>query len=299
MPITRFRCATDPCGQRVAATWEGEIARLRAIPPRDLWHGRRPTSGEKLILPGWSPATFRHDRRSLENVELVHAIVLDFDSGTCAPNALARIDGVRAYSYTSPSHSPAHSKFRLVMAISRPVTAPEYVIAWQWAADWFAAAHAIVDPAAKDPSRFWYDYCPRPGWGHTVESQEGRPVNVDRLLERAQASRRTPPPRDPPANHVPWEPATAKRVKRAIAYVRTVPLAIQGQRGQNALFMAASNVGLGFDLTLQETIAILAEHWNCACSPPWNLSIAREKKQFEGIVARSLKAGKMQRGKHL
>ena len=300
--FTRFRRVTDPCGRRYETTWEGEILRLQAIVPRDLWRGRLPSQDEKMVLPGWSAATFRGDRRALGNTELVHAIVFDFDSGVCPKNALRAIEGVRSYWYTSPSNSPAHRKFRLVMAVSRPMTAPEYGIVWQWGADRFAGHAAIVDPAARDPSRFWYDYCPRPGWGHAVESQPGRPINIDRLLWRASVTEPVAQSKPAPVtypNPAPWEPSTARRVKRAIGYAQHCPPAIEGSRGQNALFMAAQNIGLGFDLPLRETIDILAEHWNPKCSPPWTLSNARDKKQFEGIVARSLKSGKMQRGKHL
>src|SRR5689334_6474099 len=41
-----------------------------------------PTSTEKNDQAGWSPATFAGDTRKRSNVELVHALVLDYDSGT-------------------------------------------------------------------------------------------------------------------------------------------------------------------------------------------------------------------------
>ncbi len=69
----------------------------------------------------------------------------------------------------------------------------------------------------------------------------------------------------------------AKRAeKRAIAYLQTAPLAIEGQSGDATTFKVAAELkdlgcdeGLAFDL--------MAAHWNGRCSPPWSDGELRAK----------------------
>src|SRR5262249_32895435 len=74
---------------------------------------------DKLSLPGWSLATFRDDRRAKANVEAVHALVLDDDSGTVSLDAAATAwEGVDGIIFTTHSYTPEKPRHRTVLAIS-------------------------------------------------------------------------------------------------------------------------------------------------------------------------------------
>jgi len=68
-------------------------------------------------------------------------------------------------------------------------------------------------------------------------------------------------------------PSSARRPdarERAIAYLATLPAAIQGQRGSDACFKAAVHLVRGFGLSEREALALLEEHYNPRCQPPWS-----------------------------
>lgn len=58
--------------------------------------------------------------------------------------------------------------------------------------------------------------------------------------------------------------------ERAIAYLGTLPPAIQGQRGSDTCFKAAVHLVRGFGLPEREALALLEEHYNPRCQPPWS-----------------------------
>lgn len=59
-------------------------------------------------------------------------------------------------------------------------------------------------------------------------------------------------------------------IERARKYLDTVEGAVAGQRGHDKTFGAACRVGVGFGLTIAETVGLL-RGWNQAkCSPPWD-----------------------------
>jgi len=70
-------------------------------------------------------------------------------------------------------------------------------------------------------------------------------------------------------------PTLAERARR---YVATMPPAISGSRGHDALFKVACVLKLGFELTDDESLAILAEY-NVRCDPPWSERELRHKIQ--------------------
>lgn len=58
--------------------------------------------------------------------------------------------------------------------------------------------------------------------------------------------------------------------ERAIAYLATLPPAIQGQRGSDAAFKAAVHLVRGFGLDEAAALQLLEQHYNPRCQPPWS-----------------------------
>lgn len=58
---------------------------------------------------------------------LFHAVVIDYDSGGMTlAQAYAKMDGIECIIFSSPSHTPAHPKWRLVCPVSTPLAQTEH-----------------------------------------------------------------------------------------------------------------------------------------------------------------------------
>src|SRR5439155_3071696 len=68
-----------------------------------------------------------------------------------------------------------------------------------------------------------------------------------------------------------------ERLRRALAYARSIPPAIEGQNGDNATFRAACKVLRGFGLSADECFTVLDQEFNPRCQPPWTPSDLQEK----------------------
>jgi hypothetical protein len=66
-------------------------------------------------------------------------------------------------------------------------------------------------------------------------------------------------------------------VGRAARYAQRCEPAISGQLGHNDTLKRVAAVGVGFDLDEDTAYAILAEHWNPRCEPPWSEKDLRRK----------------------
>lgn len=227
--------------------------------------------------PGWSAARFEPRERALKNVREVYALCLDYDNKAKGGGMLAApvsIDqaaelwsGHAGLIHTSRSHMPCWPRYRLVLPLSRPVSTFEYGALWTR-----VKGHAgAIDDAPKDPSRFWY--LPGVRDGGTFESRRlgGTALDVDLWLAKPEPTVRLPyvqPQRmaDPDRNE-----------RRAIAYVRTMDPAIQGQEGSKQTLKAAVVIARGFDLSEGATLQILRSEYNPRCVPPWSESELKHK----------------------
>ncbi len=147
MEISTFTSDKDTRASRVTLTWEqlcGALSTKRA--PKD-----RP----KSALPMWSPATFRGDARAAANVELVSCLVFDVDEDPVPTLAeiAAALGDTRWFAHSSSNSTADAPRWRLVVELSRPVTAEEHAKAWQW---WVGRLPFAVGAASKDASRAWY-----------------------------------------------------------------------------------------------------------------------------------------------
>lgn len=65
-------------------------------------------------------------------------------------------------------------------------------------------------------------------------------------------------------------PSSSNRLDRALRYLEKCEPAIQGEEGSNTLFRVVVNIGPGFNLTPEQTITLITEHYNERCLPPWS-----------------------------
>ena len=108
-------------GKRVHTTWPALFERFQFAKP----------VAAKADLPGWSPASFRGDRRGLEYVERLHALCFDLDDGTTFDSACAMWANNWAFVHTTFSHRADLHRLRVIAPLSRPVDSVEYGIVWR------------------------------------------------------------------------------------------------------------------------------------------------------------------------
>lgn len=166
--------------RRQLTSWDKFFTKLAEAKP--------PISVNKNDQPAWSPAVFTGDIRKSENVEQVVALVFDFDAGTTTPEqALSVWKGCLACVHTSWSHTPEHPTFRLIVVLSRGVTADEHARCWRWGAAKITAAGQVIDDKCKDPGRLWFLPCRRDE--HFVAMiQDGEPLDVSELLAESETT---------------------------------------------------------------------------------------------------------------
>ena len=229
------------------------------------------------LHPGWSPSTFVDNKRAANNVERVHALVLDVDGGWSIDGAREALKGFYGIIHTSKSHTDEIHRFRIVLPLTRPVSAFEYGELWrrvdtQWPAHF--------DPACKDASRFWF----LPGgpsndeftWAHLT----GAPLDPDEWLAKPLAAETTGDAYD----------SGSKLESRAIAYIATMDPAIEGSGGSIACFRVASTLVRRFALPEGVALDILRSEYNPRCVPPWS------EKELKHKIASAIKSGKAPMG---
>jgi hypothetical protein len=145
-------------------------------------------AADKSTLEGWSPARFRENRRGLPFVEAVSALVLDYDRNSPHTDDLAAFWSFASGAiHTSFSHTPECPKHRVVLFLSRDVTADEHATLWRAMRDHAAAHGHELDEATKDASRLWYSPAHREGTPYEHRELTGVPLAVDAILAASPA----------------------------------------------------------------------------------------------------------------
>jgi predicted P-loop ATPase len=216
--------------------------------------------------PGWSAAEFDPPERALANVKLVHALVLDYDNtkgGDPVENPITIEQATEMFAdymgiiHTTRSHTIDWPRFRVILPLTTPLDRLAYASLWQAAERRWPG----LDPAPKDPSRFWYTPgIPEDGVFEAV-LLTGAWLNAHEFVENAPAQIVTLP-----SEH-PSDPALIE--KRARAYIATMPPAISGANGHAATFAVARKLVCDFGLDEQAALRILQSDYNPRCQPPW------------------------------
>lgn len=137
--------------------------------------------------PAWSPATYAEGAtRCNKNAEFLQLAALDVDDGFPIEAMLDRLKdlGLAAYCHSSYSHTPEKHKYRVILLLSRKVSAAEWGTIWNGINTMMGG---VTDPAAKDVSRLYYLPSRPPGsTGHFFHSVSGSAVDVDVLITEAR-----------------------------------------------------------------------------------------------------------------
>ncbi len=251
--ITRWRSLMDPNGRREAITWAALAAEFR-----ETW---QPFAGPDH--PGWSAAVFRGDKRGRAYVEHVTALVLDYDGTATEDEVLAPWGNAAGFLHTTKSHAKDNPSFRILLQLSRPVSAFEYDALW---ARVNAHCGGKLDRQARDPSRFWFMPSRTDGDGFRVRELSGEALDPDEWLTRPDPESRVAAPRVDNSDL----DRTDHRIKRALAYVSRVDGAIAGSQGHKATWAVACVLVKGFSLGQRDALNILANDYNPRCVPPWS-----------------------------
>lgn len=160
-------------GKRHQLPWDEMVERLES-PTVD-------PSLPKDDVPAWNCAHFKANRRSKDSFERSFALMLDYDHVEDMTAAKIRQAFGRwpLVAHTSWSHGPAMPKWRIVLPLSRPVSAAEYGRLWDWAQTLLPGA----DQSAREAYWGWYVPAPRPGYEFVSCRGQGRPLDVDRALQ--------------------------------------------------------------------------------------------------------------------
>lgn len=85
-----------------------------------------------------------------------------------------------------------------------------------------------------------------------------------------------------------------ERIKRARAYARALPGAVQGEHGDLATYQAAAKMR-DFDLTEAECLQVLADEFNPRCRPPWSHEDLQTKVSNAYRYAKGIPGGKLEK----
>lgn len=255
--VTFWPCLGIPEGRRARfADWNVFFQRI----------GRtRPFAGAGNH-PGWSPALFEGDQRAGARVRTVHALALDYDGGASLEEALSTWAGCLGAVHSTRRHSVEQPRFRFVMPLSRAVSPFEFKFLWEQAE---VRSGFTLDPAPKDPARFWFLPSVDEGQAGFFKHLVGEPLPVDDWLATATTAVLTA---GAGSARVP-----TTLIARAAAYIAKMPPAIAGQGGHDATWAVARKLVADFGLPVDDALAIMIDHYNPRCRPPWSQRELRHK----------------------
>ena len=224
---------------RVSVTWfRGAHFKVGTHSPTVAWRSlfdkrlgvaRLDINTKKDDIAAWSPALFREDIRENNKVISVAAIVLDYDNQTTVSGkkidfpvdqrttqaaALELFHDNLAFTYSSPSHSAALPKFRLVLPTSRLMTLAEHKAIIRHIHQLAIAAGQRPDPKVIDAAHLWF-YGVRRNDDYQALWQDGTPLDVNALL--ATIAARTP--LIPPPDETPDEDLNDARTEAELAAI--------------------------------------------------------------------------------
>ena len=234
------------------------------------WLETKPTKRWTDKAAGWSPVLYNPAHRAKENIKRVYGLVLDYDRAATLDSVIALWGEFFGLAYTTKSHNIGAHRLRVVLPLSRHVTADEYDRLWQWADRTSRLRELQPDGQAKDASRFWYAPTLPDGDEWRAVRLHGSALDVDATLPLVV---------EPPLRVVrPSAPlGTDAKTQRARKYLEKIPGAVSGDGGHTQTFNAVAHVMFGFDLDADSTFSLIASDYNPRCDPPWSEKELRHK----------------------
>lgn len=262
---TAFEKVSLPQGQAFSCSWDRFVERFKN--PRCLIWGN-PSNEEidkrkKAELKLWTPATFvdcyHSDSKFINN----SALVFDVDYNADLQAIRAALASFAGIVHTSIKHTSESPRCRVVLPLSRPVTATEYKRLWLE----IAPTVGEVDQKAKDPGRLWFQPACIKGRPYEAFELGNGLIQVDQTLALLPS---IDPPRfeqEPPSRLSRHEVQSA--AYRASKWLEKADPAISGSGGQAALWHVACGLVVGFSLDPSQALTLLG-NWNAQCKPPWS-----------------------------
>lgn len=260
--VTQWPSLLETDGQLVETTWDRLFEKFSRV---QVFRGDREH-------PGWSGARFDPPRRGLEHVREVTALVLDYDGAETFEAARELWLGFYGLMHTTRKHTDEAHRFRVILPLSRAVSPAEYARIWARVNE---LAGAKLDPAPKDPSRFWFTPGVMPNGSFRAVKLDGQPLDADKFLAMPE------PMQSEPAEVIPIHASRNEsqydRERRAVNYIERMPAAYSGQQGHLACWAVARKLAQDFQFDEATTFRILWQHYNPRCRPPWTEKELRHK----------------------
>src|SRR5512139_439430 len=87
------------------------------------WLETKPTKRWTEKCPGWSPVIYDPPHRAKDNIKQVFGLVLDYDKAAVWERVTTLWQNFYGLVYTTKSHNIDRHRVRVVLPLSRPVTA--------------------------------------------------------------------------------------------------------------------------------------------------------------------------------
>ena len=130
---------------------------------------------EKIEIPAWSPAIFKGQKLTNDNVVEISCAVFDIDEGL-QWDTHKDFKKYQYIAHTSFSHTATKHKWRLVIPFTKPVPSHLWEGAWlQCKRFFFEHTGKVMDEKCKDARRFYFLGAGEPVIGtNPVEYENGR-----------------------------------------------------------------------------------------------------------------------------
>jgi putative DNA primase/helicase len=252
--------------------------------------------GRAVILSAYAAHDGRlHDKQREHGT--FHGLALDVDSGNKTEEEIvsavrATTGECRAFVYSSPSATQKERKWRVLIPLAEPIVGSDYK---DTQLAFFALmADRGIDCDDKLKGEGQPIFCPnvpadrrgddgRPLFyvgrcldGPDLILTEDHPIVVKReMTRRAEEARPQPTPTARSLAHA--GSGNAATTARAERYIDVMPSAIDGHRGHDATYAAATALVHGFGLDEATALDILHRRYNPRCEPPWSDKELRHK----------------------
>lgn len=151
MNVSRFNSAADSTPKPGDVVWPEGFDDFREVDGTPRQGIKDPGKDG----PGWSPTTYGTPYRKDDHVLLIHALVLDYDSGALdAEDTLSRWDGYERVLHST--YKPG--RWRVIIPYETPLSPHDHARVYQWA---IKREGTLIDATCKNPSRFFYWPCAR------------------------------------------------------------------------------------------------------------------------------------------
>ena len=277
--ITWARGVTEPAnGKRFVWEWSELVVFVSDV---ESW------TRAKILLPVWSPATFRGDHRAMENLEAVTLLVFDIDAkdqkepltaDLLQEKAGAIFRGLSWLAHSTYSATSEAPCWRLILPLAAPLDGARFALAHKHLRKVLAKGGIIQDEHAKDAARGFFVPVRPPSGCFVASASEGQLIDGEKYAAKEAVAERVVREE---AQRKALEATSRQRgrgnpLARARAYLARVDPATSGQQGHTRTLEAALKVADVCGLGEADTLEAL-RGYGARCVPPWSEKELRHK----------------------